>query len=357
MLIIGWNNIPTNRQVEYKPDLFVSVIVVVKNEIDNIHNLLESIEKQTYNKDFFEVIVVNDASNDGTLELLYHLEKSLKINLVIIDLKSNNSNTSGKKLGISKAITASKGTFILATDGDCIVGVKWIETYVNCYKANGYKFISGPVTFFSNTFFDKLQIVEFASLIGTGAASIQLNRPNMCNGANLGYEKNAYLQVNGFDSYDYLPSGDDEFLMHKINQLFPSKLGFLKDVNAIVKTNAQPNLYSFYNQRKRWAGKWNKYLDRRNSILAIFIFFVNLWSIIGIIYLFLGSFQLIFHIVFFIKIAFELFFIGSVLTFFGDHKKIFLIPIVQIIYPFYVVFTALNSYSKSYEWKGRIYKN
>ncbi len=125
----------------------------------------------------------------------------------------------------------------------------------------------------------------------------------------------------------------------------------------IVKTNAQPTLHSFYNQRKRWASKWAKYLDLRNTILAIFIFFVNLFSIIGIFYLVSGSFQQLFHKVFFVKIVLEWFFIGSVLTFLGNKNKVLLIPIVQIIYPFYVVFTALNSFSKSYEWKGRIYKN
>ncbi len=153
MLIIGWNKIPTNKTIEGENNLFISVIVVVKNEINNIEKLLQSIEKQTYSKELFEVIVVNDASDDGTLELLYQLEKTLKINLLIVDLKSDNSNLSGKKFGISKAIDVAKGTFILATDGDCTVGPKWVESYVNCYKTKGYKFISGPVTFHSNTFF------------------------------------------------------------------------------------------------------------------------------------------------------------------------------------------------------------
>ncbi len=354
-MLIGWLKIPIVETKNGPKNTFVSIIVAVRNEEKNVGELIQCIENQTYRKYLFELIIVNDHSDDGTLAVLNKLKETVTIDLKIIDLIEDEPSKSGKKQAISKGIALSKGKLIVTTDGDCMMGPQWIEKIVSYYESTNFKFISGPVTFHSNSFFDSLQIVEFASLVGSGASSIQLGSPNMCNGANIAYEKNAYLAVNGFEGYENIPSGDDEFLMHKISAKFPNQIGFLKEKDALVKTHSQPNLTAFIHQRKRWASKWNQYLNIRNSILALFIFFVNLFFVAAIILAFFGHSSAFLGTALLLKVFIEWIFIGAILWFLDYSNKILFIPLVQIIYPFYIVYTAINSTSKSYIWKGRVY--
>ena len=59
---------------------------------------------------------------------------------------------------------------------------------------------------------------------------------NMCNGANLAYEKKVFYEVGGFEGIDKIASGDDMLLMHKIQKIYPDKIGYLKSADVIVKT-------------------------------------------------------------------------------------------------------------------------
>ncbi len=354
LLIIYWHKIPYSQAQSAKNKPFVSIIIVVRNEEKNIIKLLQTIDNQTYTKENFEVIIVNDCSTDNTVSLIETYKKQSALSILILELPESNEK-GRKKIAITKAITMATGSLIMATDGDCILPKLWVETFVRYYLTTNCKFISGPVTFSTNTFFDKLQIVEFASLIGTGAACIQIKAPNMCNGANLAFEKEAFWAVNGYHGYENQTSGDDEFLMHKIQQKFKTGIGFLKDKNAIVITEAQASINLFFNQRKRWASKWNQYVSIRNTLLAVFIFSVNLAVLTTMAFIFISKAPTFLVILLLVKIITEGVFIGVILAFLGQNNKIKYIPIVQVIYPFYIISTAFGTLSKSYFWKGRKY--
>ena len=75
-----------------------------------------------------------------------------------------------------------------------------------------------------------MQSLEFLSLIGIGAASIVRTKIQTCvNGANIAFKKKVFAEVHGYDDNKGLASGDDEFLLHKIFNLYPEKVGFLKN--------------------------------------------------------------------------------------------------------------------------------
>ena len=353
-LIIGWHNISINFQNYTKHKPFVTIIVIVRNEEKYIDLLIQSIENQVYPSENFELIIVDDCSTDKTVSKISKYIQSAKFDIRLIHL-TDEEGVGRKKMAITKAVQLAKGSLIMATDGDCAPNPKWIESLVSYYQSNNYKFISGPVTFFGQSFFDKIQIVEFASLIGTGASSIQWKAPNMCNGANLAFEKEAFWAVNGYEGFENQPSGDDEFLMHKINNKYLNSIGFIKSKEAIVITNAQSTISSFYNQRKRWASKWNQYLNIKNTILALFVFTLNFAVIITICLLISNNAPIILLILLFLKLIFEWIFIGKILLFLDQNKCLVYIPMVQIIYPFYILFTALGTLSKKYSWKGRNY--
>lgn len=361
-LVIVWLiNKPYQKQISQEPLLYISVIIPVRNEADNIINLLKDLEKQSYAKDQFEVIVADDDSTDNTLALLIEFQKITSIRLIINSLPRKENNVSPKKRAINSSIQQAHGDLIVTTDGDCRVGEKWLEAIANFQAEKKAYLISSPVTFindangFMKSLWQQIQTIEFSSLIGSGACAMLSRKPNMCNGANLAYLKSVFHEVGGFAGNESLASGDDEFLMHKIAARFPDKVHFLKSQAVIVETQAHESLNSFYYQRKRWASKWKHYNNPVTTALAVFIFLANFSLIMaGILYIFHEISSISLLIIFSLKFSAELLFLMLVLSFLRKKSLIWLIPFVQLIYPWYVTFFGLSAQGKNeYIWKGR----
>ncbi len=348
-LWLGWERISVEANEEKMPS--VTVLIPVRNEASNIQYLLKDIQTQSYQGQF-EVFIINDHSEDESASLI---EKLIIDNprCKLISLETEE----GKKAAIAKGVVCSNADIILTTDGDCRVGDKWIETIISIFS-DETQFVSGPVKFNSDeSFFSKLQAIEFASLIGSGAALIGWGKPVMANGANMGFRRKAFLAVNGFKGNEKTASGDDVFLLHKIANHYPKSIAFAKQETAIVHTRAKPTLKAFVEQRIRWASKWKAYSDSFTKITAVLVFLLSLSLVlIPFAVAFQKASLFLWLNLLVIKAFFDFFLIRQVSKFMGE--KIDLIPFIllQIIYPFYVVITALFSFQKSYQWKGRVVK-
>ena len=350
VLIITWLKIMIKQAIiPSEKNTKLTIIIPVRNEAENIVKLLQDIDNQDYPYENFEVIVANDGSTDDTADLVLGFQEIAKYSLKLSNIFEEKV-TSPKKRAIQKSIEIASGELIITTDGDCRVSCKWLSSIQQFYKFTGAKLISSPITFIDeNNFWNTAQIIEFSSLIGSGACSMSLNKPNMCNGANIAYTREVFEKVGGFAGNEHLASGDDEFLMHKIAQKYPNRVKFNANPDSIVKTNSQPDFKHFYQQRKSWASKWKHYNNWQISALAIFIFAVNL-GVIYAYFLFPSKISLVFLG---LKFGTEFIFLSLIISYLGYYKKIFFIPIIQIFYPLYVVFFGLISQGKGYEWKGR----
>ena len=325
----------------------ISVIIPVRNEEKGILKLLEDLQNQTLNHSLFEVIVVNDASTDTTEAIVQNFVSNYKLSLInLVEEKSS----APKKRAISEAIQVAKGNLIVSTDGDCRVGADWLKTILFFQQQTKAVFVSGLVKIEPNSsFFSKLQSIEFASLVGTGAISIFNKTPTMCNGANIAYLKSAFIEVNGFEGNENLASGDDEFLMHKMFVQYPERIRFLKSDLATVSTNPCHSLGVFVNQRKRWASKWRFYKDYKVSLVAISIFLLNLMSI----FVFFSFNKPLVLTGFCLKFCADFYIYILILRFLGFKNLLFYIPFVLLLYPFYVVFIGILSLKSGYSWKNR----
>ncbi|WP_138994101.1 glycosyltransferase [Larkinella sp. C7] len=332
----------------------ISVIIPVRNEEHTLPLLLRDLQNQTYSSNGFEVIVADDSSTDNTLKITQSLVGQMSYSLRPLPL-ANEPTTSPKKRAIRQSIAMATGDLIVTTDGDCRVGPKWLETIAAFYQQTGAQLISGPISFNTDhSAFGNLQTVESSSLIGAGACTMALGFPTMCNGANLTYEKRAFVAVDGFAGIDHVASGDDELLMHKIASRYPAGVKFLKSPDAIVHTAPQPTLEAFYHQRKRWASKWRAYQSVLPSILAVFIFASNLALPVALLAYGFGNLsasQLIGIVA--LKAVPEWLFLGSVLVFLKKKPVLFWIPVTQLVYPLYVVFFGLAAQQKGFRWKDR----
>lgn len=351
-----WRQIPILYDSSIEKQIKVTVLIPVRNEEKGILQLLEDIKAQDYPKNLLEVIVIDDYSTDNTRQIilahkaqfLYHLRL---INLDVLD----DYEGSHKKSAITQAVQLANGELIINTDGDCRVGVKWISTFVALYLERDAQFISGPVTFHhEKSLFEKLQTLEFASLIGVGAAAMQMHKPNMCNGANLAFKKSVFKEVNGYEGIDQVHSGDDEFLMHKIFEKHPKGVFFLKENDAVVKTYATPNLTELIYQRKRWAGKWKYYKNLNIKLLAVFIFLYNFLFFITFFSVLCGKYSLkIFVLQLIIKFIADFIFVKSIMQFLKKQFVVIHFLTIELFYPFYAVFFGIVSNFGKYEWKGR----
>lgn len=344
---LGWERISI-YSVEYD-GLSVSIIIPVRNEAANIRNLLNDINDQIINATKLEVIVVNDNSEDNTKEIVSTYLMNSQFNGSLINLNA----TSGKKAALKDGIGNATGDIIITIDGDCRVGKNWVASLLSCFNKK-VQMVSGPVVIASNSrFFENLQMVEFASLIGSGAATLGWNKPTMCNGANLAFRRMAYQEVGGYSDSN-LASGDDVFLMHKFNNTFSESVVFCKSEEAIVTTAPAASNAQFFQQRKRWAGKWGHYKAGFTKILALIIYMVQLTVILSIPLAIMGLIQWIVVINLLIaKAIFEYFFLKQVVNFLGKKVNSIVFLSLQIIYPFYVIIMGFAGLFGNYNWKNR----
>ncbi len=347
VLLVGWQRaMQGQKEPTHGKELMVSVIIAVRNEESTIGKLLTDLSMQDYSR--YEIIVVNDHSEDETLWILSRFEmKHLRI--------INNKGT-GKKAAISTGVQIAKGSIIVTTDADCSVSREWLKQIHEQFRDKNIMMIFGGVGMAGdNAFFADLQVMEFSSLIGTGAATAALGAPTMCNGANLAFRKSVFLEVKGYQDNLSIPSGDDEFLMMKIRKRYPHSVRFLNHPNAVVVTKPKSSLEGFFHQRIRWASKWrfNKFLFPK--VLAVIVVLIQTSFLINWIFVFTSmDIQSLFILS--IKMILEAAFLLQVCRFMQTRWNWLAFFALQVIYPLYVLAIATSSFFVPFQWKNRIFK-
>jgi len=334
----------------YKHHTF-SIIVAMRNESKNISNLISDIEKQEYLHSNFELILVDDESNDNSL---YLAEKLLYDSTIPYKLLQS---AGGKKNALAKGINESKNEIILFTDADCRLYSKWVTSFNIKFSKSKLMLISGPVVFeTSNTVLNNFFRLEFASLVASGAAAIEMGIPIMANGANLAVRRELIEDIGDRVYFSDIASGDDVFLMSEARKKNGFDcIGFLNHPNALVCTQSPKNIKAFINQRIRWASKSKKYNDGNIIAIAFFIFVINLiLATTFFLALFFGwEYFKIYFVLFFSKSLFDAALLVIFNRQFSSNKlMIYLLPL-QLIYPFYIISIAILGQFMPFYWKGR----
>jgi cellulose synthase/poly-beta-1,6-N-acetylglucosamine synthase-like glycosyltransferase len=346
-----WKQLPFFKKEKLRADTFISVIIAARNEEQSLPLLLKALTEQTYPRHSFEVIVVDDFSTDKTKEAITpYLKEAVKIIQPEVD-----ATASSKKKAIETGIKNAKGELMLITDADCIPQPQWMEIMHSFYKQTNAVFIAAPVRFSSNsTVLQIFQALDFMTLQGITAASVQANFHTMCNGANLAYTKEAFLNVNGFEGIDNVASGDDMLLMHKIWRNNKPGVLYLKSKEAIVTTKPMNTWKELISQRKRWASKTTYYEDKRILWVLVFIYLFNCLFLVLLMAALINPTFWILPVTYLIfKTVVELFFINSIATFYEQKKLLIYFPFLQPLHIVYTIVIGLISQLGKYQWKGR----
>ena len=327
-----------------------SVLIAARNEEKNIGNLLKSLYNQTFSKELFEVIIIDDHSEDETISIVENFLKEHKD----INLKFFKAEKEGKKHAISQALHLAENELILVTDADCFLKETWIESIVNFYKKENCKMILAPVLLSpAETFFEKIQVLEHLSLIGSTAGSAAIGFPVMCNGANMAYERLSALEVEKQRKDFNIPSGDDMFLMeYFIKNYGAENVKFLLSKTAIVKTNTCKNISEFFRQRRRWVSKTKSYTSWKILSTAFVVLFFNL-SIISLLVsaLFSPTLLIPYFLLTFLKFLIDYPLLRNITTFMNQKNLLIWTLPLEFVYPFYAVFTAISGMLINVKWK------
>jgi poly-beta-1,6-N-acetyl-D-glucosamine synthase len=331
--------------ISHDPTTFISVIVACRNEQENLPVLLQYIAAQNYRSDLFEVIVVNDNSTD----LTFQTASSIKgmPNLRIVD-----NIGSGKKQALRTGINAAKGSLIITTDADCIMKENWIRTIAAYYEKWNPDLIICPVQLeMGHGFFRKFEELEFLSLQGVTAGSAIVQRATMCNGANLAFRREVYLN-NSEKLHDEIPSGDDIFLLQSIKKGNNSKICWLESADALVTTRSVSTVAGFMKQRTRWISKLRAYNDFVTLSLGIATFVTILTQLFVLSAFLAGGITLeIFLIISFLKVIPDFLILMNTTTRYNRKELLWWVFPSQLVYPFYIICVAVFAIFSPKRWK------
>lgn len=261
------------KRNEYNPKL-ISIVVSFKNEEKNLKPFISEITKQHYPKDKFELIMIDDCSDDQSYNLAEH---QLSNSDITYQLHQQTSHK-GKKHNLGFAIQKSNGEIIVTTDADVLYrNPNWLST-INTYFSNQKTdLLIMPIDYIdSKTILGTFQILENIALTAYTIGFSGINKPFLCNGANLAFTKNSFHAVNGYQSHSHISSGEDVFLLEDIKKLKDSEIRYGLSKELIVYTNTQNTLKDLFNQRVRWAYKAKYNSNTINSSLGLLIILSNL---------------------------------------------------------------------------------
>ena len=350
LLVYGFFKVKQYHKRELSPKTSFTIIVPFRNEAENLPNLLNSFSNLNYPKDLFEVVLVDDSSEEKFQVSSFRFQVS-----VIDNIRISNSP---KKDAITTAMQHVRSNWVITTDADCMVTENWLLTYDNYIQDNKVSMFAGAVTYeCKNSFLDHFQQLDLMSLQGATIGSFGLNRGFMCNGANFAYTKSIFEKLNGFEGNDKIASGDDVFLLQKAIEKFLDEVHYLKAKEVIVSTKPTETWKSLFYQRVRWAAKTSSYKSSFGKLLGLIVFFGNLSFVIGFFYFLFGfwSYSV------FVLLAFFKFSVDFVLLYttnkFLSKNRIKSLLLSSLLYPFFSTTVALYSLFGSYEWKDRRFRS
>jgi biofilm PGA synthesis N-glycosyltransferase PgaC len=243
----------------------VSVIICARDEEANLRTNLPRILGQDYPE--FEVIVVNDASADGTEDLLYAMQRQYP-HLRYTFIRESDHTREGKKLALTIGIKAAKHDWVLLTDADCAPETdQWISCMQQNFTENreivlaygGYRRDKGLVSLLSRyeAFFNALQYFGLA-LAG---------HPYMGTGRNLAYRRQLFFENKGFATHYELASGDDDLFINEVAR--KTNTGIEIRPESFTWTDPERTWKRWYYQKRRHLTTGPRYRFATKLVLGL----------------------------------------------------------------------------------------
>ena len=330
----------------------VSIIIAARNEENTIQQCVESSAKQDYPIEKYEVIVVNDRSEDSTAKIVSQISDKFKnVTLLNISELPQAYKNSGKKHALKKGIEYATGDIILLTDADCFPHSYWITSMVQ-YFDDETGVVVGHSPYKAEGFIHRLIQLDNLSIIAVGAGGIGRGYPILSVGRNFAYRRKVYDEIDGFEKIKDFSSGDDDLLLMLVRKHTDWKIDFASHPDSFVYTYPPKTVKEAIKQRMRWASKGLHYtIPMSLSLVAVFLF--NLILFITIPLFFVNLFQSSWPIYsFIIKMVGDFFIIYQAAKLLDESRLIKYFPLVALVHiPYLILFGLYGTFGKV-NWKS-----
>jgi glycosyltransferase involved in cell wall biosynthesis len=244
----------------------VSVIVCAHDEEENLKELIPLLLAQNHPE--FEIIIVNDRSNDSTFDFLRE-ETKKDSRLKAVHIEHLPEHVDGKKYAITLGIKAAKHKWILLTDADCRPeNQQWINNVASqCSDKTTFVLGYSPYLFkpgFLNKFIRFESLITAMQYVGFAL----LKNPYMGVGRNLAYRKSFFLERKGFNNLMHITGGDDDLFVNQYAN--GSNTAVVLGTDALVYSVPKKTWKSFFNQKVRHLSVGKRYKFKHRFLLGLF---------------------------------------------------------------------------------------
>jgi cellulose synthase/poly-beta-1,6-N-acetylglucosamine synthase-like glycosyltransferase len=344
---IGWSAKPQNNISKGSACPTASILIPCRNEQDHIQSLASALENQEYPLNQLEIIWIDDHSTDQTAALISGLVNRNPIHRLV----SLTGETTGKKNALQAGMNIANGEVVLLTDADSRPQPGWISSMTTFMEASGSTLVAGPVILGpANRWHQKIQKLEFLSLVASSAGAAGIGIPFMIQGPNICVRAEDYHEAVKELENRYL-SGDDMFLLQSMKRR-NKRIRFNLNPEAMVESSPTPSLTSFLWQRQRWASKAKGYTDPVMISVTLLVFLANLAILAATVGACAGLIHWIIPAALFaIKTIADLALLIKAASFFESRPLLGWFLPVQLIYPVYIVFTGILAMAGRVRWK------
>jgi len=224
----------------------VSVIVPAYNARKTIGQCIEALLSQKYQRENYEVIVIDDGSADGTAD-------AVKAYPVKYMYQRNQGPATARNAGVREA----QGEIILFTDSDCVPSDNWIAEMIKPFEDKEVVAVKGGYKTRQKSMVARFAQIEFEERFEMLKKAESID---MVDTYSAGYRKEIFLQMGGFDPYFPVANNEDTELSYRM-----SKLGYkmVFNPNAVVYHLNHPNTIRRYSRLKFWRGYWRTVVYKR----------------------------------------------------------------------------------------------
>ncbi len=325
----------------------ISVVIAAKNEEKRLQPLLKSLTALNYPLDKYEIILVDDASTDATAKIL-NTEAAKHTNWKVLRRKEVSDRYHAKKMALALAIESAKGELIFTTDADCQVPPNWLEVMSRYFNENTQMVLGYSPLEVTNQYWDILLKFDNLFSVIVSAAPTMLGFPISSVGRNMAFRRSAYEKIGGYASLTKFRSGDDIHLTERMRDNVDGTITFCAHPETFVRTKPPETRKEIYQQQIR---KNSKILDKSLksavfsvSLLLTYLLFFTLplfnWGWITIWLTVLGT-----------KFVLEFIALFYALRIFKLPQLLVWLPLMQVIYPFYVMYFGFLGSLHLYRWK------
>ncbi len=325
----------------------VSIVIAAKNESGRLQPILKSLQQLDYPPDKFEVIFVDDASTDDTPHILDQAAAG-QANWKVLRRTEQSDKFHAKKMALAEGIDAAKGDIIFTTDADCRVPQSWLKSMTVHFDRQTDMVLGFSPLENIGGFMDKwLKFDNLFSAIVVAAPTVW-GFPISSVGRNMAFRKTAYDNIGGYRALTKFKSGDDIHLTERMRDRSKGKIKYCADAGSFVYTQPPATTREIFYQQIR---KNSKILDKSLKSAAFSVALFAAFLLFYTLPLFDARWLNIWLIITAVRLSLEFITLTHAAVIFKTQQIIPLFPLIQIIYPVYVMILGGIGWLHLYDWK------